>query len=68
MTHKVDVNSLPPHDMADIIRDHVMPAAPKGMVQVHLGGGSDGAEANELAVAAALDTRTKFTELHLTRS
>mgnify|MGYP001036353150 FL=1 len=39
--------------MADIIRDHVMPAAPKGMVQVHLGGGSDGAEANELAVAAA---------------
>jgi len=53
VTHKVDANSLPPHDMADIIRDHVMPAAPKGMVQVHLGGGSSGAEANELAVAAA---------------
>lgn len=32
ITHKVDVNSLPPHDIADIIRDHVMPAAPPGMV------------------------------------
>ena len=32
VTHRVDANSLPPNDMADIIRDHVMPAAPKGMV------------------------------------
>lgn len=31
-----------------------MPAAPKEMVQVHLGGGSTGAEANELALSAAL--------------
>ena len=53
MTHKVDANSLPPHDFADILRDQVMPAAPRGMVQVHLGGGSSAAEANELAVAAA---------------
>ena len=45
--------------MADIIRDHVMPAAPKGMVQVHLGGGSTGAEANELAVAAAFRHSSK---------
>ena len=53
VTHKVDANSLCPDDMADIIRDTVMPAAPPGMLQVHLGGGSSGAEANELAVAAA---------------
>jgi len=59
VTHKVDINSLPPHDLADMIRDHVMPAAPRGMVQVHLGGGSTGAEANELAVAAAFKHSSK---------
>ena len=40
-----------------------MPAAPKGMVQVHLGGGSTGAEANELAVAAAFRESSKRTGL-----
>lgn len=57
VTHKVDASSLPSHDLADIIREMVMPNAPQGMVQVHLGGGSTGAEANELAISAAL---TKF--------
>ena len=54
ITHKVDANSLPTTDMADIIREMVMPAAPKGMVQVHLGGGNTATEANELALAVAL--------------
>jgi 4-aminobutyrate aminotransferase / (S)-3-amino-2-methylpropionate transaminase len=54
VTHKVDANSLPPSDFADLLRELVMPAAPSGMVQVHLGGGSTGAEANELALAVAL--------------
>ena len=31
ITHKVDANSLPPNDFADIIRDNVMPAAPQGL-------------------------------------
>ena len=31
-----------------------MPAAPKGLSQVNLGGGQTSAEANELAIAAAL--------------
>ena len=31
VTHKVDANTLPPHDFADIIREQVMPSAPKGM-------------------------------------
>jgi 4-aminobutyrate aminotransferase/(S)-3-amino-2-methylpropionate transaminase len=38
-----------------------MPFAPKDMVQVHLGGGSTGAEANELAIAAAF---TKYAQDH----
>jgi 4-aminobutyrate aminotransferase-like enzyme len=54
VTHKVDANSLPTNDFADLIREYVMPIAPKEMVQVHLGGGSTGAEANELALAVAL--------------
>jgi len=57
VTHKVDASTLPPHDLADLVREMVMPNAPEGMVQVHLGGGSTGAEANELAISAAL---TKF--------
>ena len=42
--------------MADLIRENVMIAAPPGCKQVHLGGGSTGAEANELAITAALKT------------
>lgn len=54
VTHKADLNSLPPNDIADLIRDNVMPSAPNGLYQVHLGGGSTGGEANELAMSAAL--------------
>lgn len=54
VTHKVDANTLPSHDLADIIREQVMGSAPKGQVQVHLGAGKTAAEANELAVAVAL--------------
>jgi hypothetical protein len=61
VTHKVDASSLPPNDYADLVREMVMPFAPKGMVQVHLGGGSTGAEANELAIAAAF---MKYAEDH----
>jgi len=53
VTHKVDANSLPPNDFADIIRENVMGVAPKGMNQVHLGGGNSPSEANELAMAVA---------------
>jgi 4-aminobutyrate aminotransferase-like enzyme len=54
VTHKVNVNALPTHDMADLIRDNVMTSAPKSGAHVHLGGGSTGTEANELAVAVAM--------------
>lgn len=50
----MNLNALPTHDMADLIRDNVMPSAPNGTANVHLGGGSTGTEANELAVAVAM--------------
>ena len=31
VTHKVNVNALPTADMADVIRDNVMPSAPPGL-------------------------------------
>lgn len=49
----MNINTIGSDDIADIIRSNVMVAAPRGMVQVHLGGGNTGAEANEHAVAAA---------------
>ena len=54
VTHKVDMSTLPPNDVADLIRDNVMPVAPNGLNQVHLGGGNTAAEANELAMTVAL--------------
>jgi 4-aminobutyrate aminotransferase-like enzyme len=54
VTHKVNANTLPPQDFADLIRENVMEAAPNGMNQVHLGGGSTGTEANELALSVAM--------------
>ena len=54
ITHKVNLNTLPPHDAADIIRTQVMQAAPQNMKQVHLGGGQSREEANELAISVAL--------------
>jgi len=30
VTHKVDVNALPPHDLADILREQVIAHGPKG--------------------------------------
>ena len=53
VTHKVDVNALPPHDLADMLRENVMSNGPKGLVQVHLGGGT-ATESNELAINVAL--------------
>jgi hypothetical protein len=32
VTHKVDANTLPTNDFADILREMIMPVAPKGMV------------------------------------
>jgi hypothetical protein len=32
VTHKVDASSLPPNDYADLVRELVMPFAPKNMV------------------------------------
>ena len=54
LTHKVDLNTLPTNDIADLIRENVMIAAPIGLKEVHLGGGSTIAEANELAIAVAI--------------
>ena len=31
VTHKVDANAMPPHDLADILRENVMAHAPPGM-------------------------------------
>jgi len=45
---------MPPNDIADLIRENVMVAAPKGLFQVHLGGGNTADEANELAMSVAL--------------
>lgn len=54
VTHKADINTLPPNDIADLVRDNVMIGAPAGLYQVHLGGGSTADEANELAMSVAL--------------
>lgn len=54
MTHKVNLTHLPPVDAADKVREHMLPAAPDGMTQVHLGGGNTGCGANELAISVAL--------------
>ena len=43
----------PPRELADILRDNVMPVAPFGMKHVHLNGGST-TQANEAALTAAL--------------
>ena len=51
--NKVNLSHLPTGDMADLIRENVMVGAPKGLHQVHLGGGATGAEANELAISVA---------------
>jgi len=32
VTHKVDINSLPPCDLGDILKDQVISNAPKGLV------------------------------------
>lgn len=54
VTHKADINTLPPHDIADLIRENVMIGAPPGLNQVHLGAGGSATEANELAMTVAL--------------
>lgn len=59
--NKVNLSAMPANDMADLIRENVMIAAPKGLLQVHLGGGSTGAEANELAMSVAFK---KFAAQH----
>ncbi len=56
VTHKADLNTMPPNDVADMIRENVMVAAPKGLFQVHLGGGNTADEANELAMSVALNS------------
>ena len=53
VTNRVN-SAVPPADMADIIRENVMVAAPPGTTQVSLSAGSTGAEANEHAIAEAL--------------
>ena len=53
VTKKTDPSSVDATDLADVIREFAMPAAPKGMRQVHLGG-SSGTEANELAMSVAM--------------
>ena len=45
--------------MADVIREQVMPCAPKGMHHIHIGAGTTGTEANELAINAALNHYAK---------
>ena len=52
-TNKMNLSAVPSHDAADMIRENVMVGAPKGLNQVHLGGGSTASEANELAMSVA---------------
>ena len=54
ITHKVDANALPTNDFADLVREMVMPVAPKEMVRVNFAGGSSAAEANEHCLSVAL--------------
>ena len=53
VTHKANINSVAPHDLADILREQVIAHGPKGLPQVHLGGGT-ATESNELAIQVAL--------------
>jgi len=47
-----EIGSVPPEDLADLIRTNVMPIAPEGAHQVHLTDGSI-TLANEEAIMAA---------------
>ena len=53
VTHRVNASVLPTEDYSDILREAVMPVAPKGMTQVHLNDGTT-TQANESALTVAL--------------
>ena len=50
--HNTNASTLPSDDYADLLRTNVMPIAPPGTRQVHLGNGSI-TDANEQAIAVA---------------
>ena len=52
---RVNVTSIPPEDFADILREQVMPASPRGLNSVHMADGTI-TGANEAAVANAFKT------------
>lgn len=45
--------TVPPSDYGDILREDVMPIAPSGMSQVHIGDGTS-TNANETAISVAM--------------
>ena len=49
---KVDVNSVPPSDWSDLIRENILPVAPTGTNQVVFADGS-ATSANEMAIGSA---------------
>uniref|UniRef100_A0A7S3FX22 Uncharacterized protein n=1 Tax=Strombidium rassoulzadegani TaxID=1082188 RepID=A0A7S3FX22_9SPIT len=59
VTKKQKLEDLSPSELADLIREQAMPSAPEGLIHVHVGSGSSGTEANELAINAALNHYAK---------
>lgn len=60
----MNVNYLPPEEYADLLRDSVMPIAPKGTSQVFLTDGTE-TQANE---AALLNAVAKYAKDHGTKN
>jgi len=57
---RIDASTMPPHDIADILRENMMPVAPNGLKQVHLTDGSI-TSANEAAMSIAF---LRYAEQH----
>jgi len=57
---RIDLSTMPSHDVADILRENMMPVAPNGLKQVHLTDGSITA-ANEAAMSIAF---LRYAEQH----
>ena len=57
--NNTDITTVPANDLADMIRANVMPAAPNGMLSMHLGEGETAEESNALAISAAFQHYAK---------
>lgn len=55
VTNNTDINTLSSNELSEIIRANVMPAAPNGLLSMHLGDG----DSNALAISAAFQHYAK---------